>query len=62
MECWTGPSSDYEITQAALLAAVLPAPKRYRVDAPGPYVRKRQAWIERQMVALGGAAYLSKLG
>lgn len=48
-------------SQAALLAAVLPAPKRYRVDAPGPYVRKRQAWIERQMVALGGSAYLSKL-
>ncbi|MEI6321144.1 MAG: hypothetical protein WCS09_21735, partial [Pseudomonadota bacterium] len=21
MECWTGPSSDYELTQAALLAA-----------------------------------------
>jgi monofunctional biosynthetic peptidoglycan transglycosylase len=48
-------------SQAALLAAVLPAPKRYRVDAPGPYVRKRQAWIERQMVALGGPAYLSRL-
>jgi monofunctional biosynthetic peptidoglycan transglycosylase len=48
-------------SQAALLAAVLPAPKRYRVDAPGPYVRKRQAWIERQMAALGGTAYLSRL-
>jgi len=48
-------------SQAALLAAVLPAPKRYRVDSPGPYVRKRKAWIERQMVALGGSAYLSKL-
>ena len=48
-------------SQAALLAAVLPAPKRYRVDSPGPYVRNRQAWIERQMVALGGSAYLSKL-
>jgi monofunctional glycosyltransferase len=48
-------------SQAALLAAVLPAPKRYRADAPGPYVRKRQAWIERQMAALGGPAYLSQL-
>ena len=45
--------------EAALLAAVLPSPKRYRADNPGPYVRKRQAWIERQMVALGGTAYLS---
>jgi monofunctional biosynthetic peptidoglycan transglycosylase len=47
--------------QAALLAAVLPAPKRYRADAPGPYVRKRQAWIQRQMTALGGTAYLGNL-
>jgi monofunctional biosynthetic peptidoglycan transglycosylase len=47
--------------EAALLAAVLPSPKRYRVDAPGPYVRKRQAWIERQMVALGGPAYLANM-
>ena len=48
-------------SEAALLAAVLPSPKRYRVDAPGPYVRKRQAWIERQMAALGGPAYLAGL-
>jgi monofunctional glycosyltransferase len=47
--------------EAALLAAVLPSPRRYRVDAPGPYVRKRQAWIQRQMTALGGAAYLRNL-
>jgi len=47
--------------EAALLAAVLPSPKRYRADNPGPYVRKRQAWIERQMVALGGTAYLSRM-
>jgi monofunctional biosynthetic peptidoglycan transglycosylase len=46
---------------AALLAAVLPAPKRYRADAPGPYVRRRQAWIQRQMAALGGPAYLADL-
>jgi len=45
--------------EAALLAAVLPSPKRYRADNPGPYVRKRQAWIERQMVALGGTAYVT---
>jgi len=47
--------------EAALLAAVLPSPRRYRADAPGPYVRKRQAWIERQMVALGGPAYLANM-
>jgi len=48
-------------SEAALLAAVLPSPKRYRADAPGPYVRKRQAWIERQMAALGGPAYLASM-
>ena len=48
-------------SEAALLAAVLPAPKRYRAEAPGPYVRRRQAWIERQMNALGGPAYLADL-
>jgi monofunctional biosynthetic peptidoglycan transglycosylase len=47
--------------EAALLAAVLPSPKRYRADAPGPYVRKRQAWIQRQMSALGGPTYLANL-
>ena len=47
--------------EAALLAAVLPSPRRYRIDAPGPYVRKRQAWIQRQMTALGGPAYLRNL-
>lgn len=47
--------------EAALLAAVLPAPRRYRAEAPGPYVRKRQAWIQRQMTALGGPAYLAGL-
>jgi monofunctional biosynthetic peptidoglycan transglycosylase len=44
--------------EAALLAAVLPNPKRLRVDAPSAYVRSRQAWILGQMSALGGSAYL----
>ena len=47
--------------EAALLAAVLPSPWRFRADAPSAYVRKRQAWIERQMVALGGKDYLTAL-
>jgi len=48
-------------SEAALLAAVLPAPNRFRVDAPSSYVRRRQAWIERQMASLGGAAYVQGL-
>lgn len=38
--------------QAALLAAVLPNPHRFRVDAPSAYVKKRQAWILRYMSKL----------
>ena len=48
-------------SEAALLAAVLPAPTRLKAQAPSRYVQRRQAWIERQMVALGGTAYLAKL-
>lgn len=36
-------------TEAAKLAAVLPNPKRWKADRPGPYVMKRSAWILRQM-------------
>lgn len=35
--------------QAALLAAVLPNPLRYRVDTPSARVLRRQQWIRRQM-------------
>ena len=47
--------------EAALLAAVLPAPKRFRADAPSSYVRRRQAWIEQQMASLGGTSYVANL-
>jgi monofunctional biosynthetic peptidoglycan transglycosylase len=43
---------------AALLAAVLPSPKRLRVDAPSEYVRSRQQWIVTQMRMLGGTRAL----
>ncbi|MEO0816845.1 MAG: monofunctional biosynthetic peptidoglycan transglycosylase [Pseudomonadota bacterium] len=35
--------------EAALLAAVLPNPNRWRVDPPGPYVRSRAATIQARM-------------
>lgn len=47
------PASRLSRSQAARIAAVLPNPKVYRADNPGPYVRKRSAWIERQMRNLG---------
>ena len=46
--------------QAALLAAVLPNPLRFRVDRPSAYVVRRAAWIERQANQLGGTAYLPR--
>jgi monofunctional biosynthetic peptidoglycan transglycosylase len=39
--------------EAALLAAVLPSPRRRRVDAPSPAVRDRAARIEAEMARLG---------
>lgn len=46
---------------AALLAAVLPSPKRMRVNAPSSYVRSRQQWILAQMHGLGGTGLLKEL-
>jgi len=45
--------------QAALIAAVLPNPLLYRVDAPSVYVRQRRDWILQQMRNLGGLNYLN---
>jgi monofunctional biosynthetic peptidoglycan transglycosylase len=44
--------------QAALLAAVLPNPRRLHANRPSSYVQRRAAWIERQMAQLGGASYV----
>ena len=46
--------------EAARLAAVLPSPRRYRAEHPGPYVLRRQIQIEVQMAALG-SDYLRQL-
>lgn len=48
-------------TEAALLAAVLPNPIRLRVDAPSPYVRKRQGWIISQMQRLRRESWLLRI-
>jgi monofunctional glycosyltransferase len=44
--------------EAALLAAALPAPRRYRVSPASPYVATRARWIDRQVGQLGGPTYL----
>jgi monofunctional biosynthetic peptidoglycan transglycosylase len=55
------PAATLTPEQAALLAAVLPNPHRYRADAPSPYVRGRQEWILQQMRQLGGDQVVKKL-
>jgi len=54
------PASRLTIAEAALLAAVLPNPIRFRADAPSGYVRQRQQWIMRQMRQLGGEGFLNR--
>lgn len=55
------PAARLSRPQAALLAAVLPNPRRFSVARPSGYVRRRAAFIEGQMRALGGTAYLTEL-
>jgi monofunctional glycosyltransferase len=55
------PPSQLSGRQAALLAAVLPNPKRYPLSPPSPYVRQRAAAIQVQVGRLGGPAYLNNL-
>jgi monofunctional biosynthetic peptidoglycan transglycosylase len=48
-------------SNAALLASVLPNPKRFRVKRPSGYVYHRRSWIRRQMIQLGGTDYLDEM-
>ncbi|MCE1228391.1 MAG: monofunctional biosynthetic peptidoglycan transglycosylase [Firmicutes bacterium] len=55
------PAKRLNPSEAALLAAVLPNPHRFRVNAPSEYVRGRQAWILNQMRQLGGEEAMKDL-
>ena len=48
------PAGAITMEQAALLAAVLPNPRRYHVERPSAYVVERRDWILQQMTHLGG--------
>jgi monofunctional biosynthetic peptidoglycan transglycosylase len=52
------PAKRLNAEQSALLAAVLPNPRRFKVNAPSHYVLNRQYWILSQMRGLGGRSYL----
>lgn len=47
--------------QSALLAAVLPSPRRMSAGAPSAYVERRVEWILRQVEQLGGPSFLQDL-
>ena len=42
-------ASDLNSYEAALLASVLPNPHKWRIDPPGPYVRKRAGTVRARM-------------
>lgn len=52
------PAKRLTASEAALLAAVLPNPHRFKAGAPSGYVTQRQQWIMRQMRQLGGEGFL----
>jgi monofunctional biosynthetic peptidoglycan transglycosylase len=55
------PAARLSSSEAALLAAVLPNPRRYSVKSPGPFVRDRQQWILQQMDQLGGTSMVKTI-
>jgi len=48
-------------SQAALLTATIPNPKRFSAKRPSGYILRRQSWILGQMSSLGGTSYLKNL-
>lgn len=55
------PAARLSSSDAALLAAVLPNPRRYHADNPSPWLLSRRDWILGQMRDLGGSSYLQAL-
>ena len=55
------PAARLNREEAAVLAAVLPNPITFKVNAPSHYVFKRRDWILGQMRRLGGPSYLREL-
>lgn len=54
-------AADLSPEEAALLAAVLPAPRRLSPAFPDAKVLRKHEWILQQMENLGGARYLEQL-
>lgn len=52
------PASRLSARESALMATVLPSPKRMSPGRPSRYVEARADWIRRQVEQLGGSSYL----
>ena len=50
---WKTSAQNLSRTQAAAIAAVLPNPRKYSANPPGPYVQARIGWIVGQMAQWG---------
>ncbi|HVH20358.1 MAG TPA: monofunctional biosynthetic peptidoglycan transglycosylase [Myxococcota bacterium] len=55
------PASHLSLSEASLLAAALPSPKRSSVTQPSDYLWRRAGEIERAARGLGGSGYLARL-
>jgi monofunctional glycosyltransferase len=55
------PAARLNREESAILAAVLPNPITFKVNAPSNYVIARRDWILGQMRGLGGPSYLEEL-
>jgi monofunctional biosynthetic peptidoglycan transglycosylase len=50
---WKTSAKNLSRTQAAAIAAILPNPRKYSANPPGPYVQERIGWISGQMSQWG---------
>jgi monofunctional biosynthetic peptidoglycan transglycosylase len=55
------PAKNLKAKEAALLAAVLPNPHKFKANAPTSQVLAKQAWILKQMRQLGGESVVKDL-
>ena len=51
--CFDRPAARLTASQAALITATLPAPRRFSCTSPSGYIRGRQQWVLRQMRNIG---------
>jgi monofunctional biosynthetic peptidoglycan transglycosylase len=52
-QCFNRPASRLSASQAALITATLPSPRRFSCSRPSGYVSGRQQWVLRQMRNVG---------